>query len=120
MNIVAIGTGYVGLVTGVCYASLGHSVVCLDIDAAKIAVDRRLQRADEGDASRHELLAALETKPCVRTEEGEAMEGTLSDDELREAVRSAAALQEGERSILRRAAEILEATAREVLAILAA
>ena len=37
MNIVAIGTGYVGLVTGVCYASLGHSVVCLDIDAAKIA-----------------------------------------------------------------------------------
>lgn len=37
MNIVAIGTGYVGLVTGVCYASLGHSVVCLDIDAEKIA-----------------------------------------------------------------------------------
>ena len=37
MNIVAIGTGYVGLVTGVCYASLGHSVVCLDIDAAKVA-----------------------------------------------------------------------------------
>ena len=37
MNIVAIGTGYVGLVTGVCYASLGHSVVCLDIDEAKVA-----------------------------------------------------------------------------------
>ena len=37
MKVVAIGTGYVGLVTGVCYASLGHDVVCLDIDAEKIA-----------------------------------------------------------------------------------
>lgn len=37
MKVVAIGTGYVGLVTGVCYASLGHDVVCLDIDEAKIA-----------------------------------------------------------------------------------
>lgn len=37
MKVVAIGTGYVGLVTGVCYASLGHDVVCLDIDADKIA-----------------------------------------------------------------------------------
>ena len=37
MKVVAIGTGYVGLVTGVCYASLNIDVVCLDIDAAKIA-----------------------------------------------------------------------------------
>ena len=36
MKVVAIGTGYVGLVTGVCYASLGHDVVCLDIDSGKI------------------------------------------------------------------------------------
>ena len=34
MKVVAIGTGYVGLVTGVCYSSLGHDVVCLDIDEA--------------------------------------------------------------------------------------
>ena len=38
MKVVAIGTGYVGLVTGVCYASLGVEVVCLDIDADKIAL----------------------------------------------------------------------------------
>ncbi len=37
MKVVAIGTGYVGLVTGVCYASLGLEVVCLDIDTDKIA-----------------------------------------------------------------------------------
>ncbi|GLZ46971.1 UDP-glucose 6-dehydrogenase [Actinomycetospora sp. NBRC 106375] len=31
-----IGTGYVGLTTGACLASLGHSVVCADIDVAKV------------------------------------------------------------------------------------
>ena len=36
MNLVMIGTGYVGLTTGVCFASLGHNVACVDIDAAKI------------------------------------------------------------------------------------
>jgi UDPglucose 6-dehydrogenase len=35
-----IGVGYVGLVTGVCLAHLGHRVVCLDVDEAKIAALR--------------------------------------------------------------------------------
>lgn len=35
-----MGTGYVGLSTGACLASLGHSVVCLDVDAAKISMLR--------------------------------------------------------------------------------
>ena len=36
MKITVIGTGYVGLVTGTCLASLGHDVLCLDIDEAKV------------------------------------------------------------------------------------
>jgi len=36
MNICVVGTGYVGLVTGTCFADLGNRVVCLDIDELKI------------------------------------------------------------------------------------
>ncbi|GAA4421711.1 UDP-glucose/GDP-mannose dehydrogenase family protein [Actinokineospora soli] len=36
-RIAVVGTGYVGLTTGACLASLGHEVVCADVDAAKLA-----------------------------------------------------------------------------------
>ena len=36
MRVTVFGTGYVGLVTGTCLAEVGHQVVCVDIDAAKI------------------------------------------------------------------------------------
>jgi UDPglucose 6-dehydrogenase len=36
-RIAVVGTGYVGLTTGVCLAHLGHTVVCADVDAAKVA-----------------------------------------------------------------------------------
>lgn len=38
MKITVIGTGYVGLVTGACLAEMGNFVVCLDLDARKVAV----------------------------------------------------------------------------------
>jgi UDPglucose 6-dehydrogenase len=43
MNICVVGTGYVGLVTGACFAEFGNPVVCVDIDTDKIA---RLQRGE--------------------------------------------------------------------------
>jgi UDPglucose 6-dehydrogenase len=36
MRVVMIGTGYVGLVSGVCFAEFGHTVTCIDKDEAKI------------------------------------------------------------------------------------
>ncbi|MFC4944860.1 UDP-glucose dehydrogenase family protein [Pseudonocardia sp. GCM10023141] len=42
-RIAVVGTGYVGLTTGACLASLGHRVVCADIDTAKI---ERLRRGE--------------------------------------------------------------------------
>ena len=38
MKLTIIGTGYVGLVTGTCFAEVGHQVVCVDKDAAKVKV----------------------------------------------------------------------------------
>lgn len=36
MNIAVVGTGYVGLVTGTCFAEMGNHVICVDIDANKV------------------------------------------------------------------------------------
>ena len=43
MKLAVIGTGYVGLVTGACFAEMGNHVVCVDIDADKLA---RLNRGE--------------------------------------------------------------------------
>jgi UDPglucose 6-dehydrogenase len=43
MHVAVIGTGYVGLVTGACFAEFGVNVTCVDVDAEKIG---RLERGD--------------------------------------------------------------------------
>src|SRR6478736_4461439 len=47
-RVAVIGTGYVGLTTGACFARLGHEVVCADIDASKI------ERLSRGEIPIHE------------------------------------------------------------------
>src|SRR5690242_18557001 len=43
MKIAVVGTGYVGLVTGTCFAETGNNVTCIDIDADKV---RRLTNGE--------------------------------------------------------------------------
>lgn len=43
MKISVIGTGYVGLVTGTCFAEMGNNVWCVDVDEEKI---NRLRNGD--------------------------------------------------------------------------
>jgi len=56
-RIAVIGTGYVGLTTGACFAHLGHRVVCADVDAGKV---ERLSRGEVPilEAGLEELLRA--------------------------------------------------------------
>jgi len=48
MRISVIGTGYVGLVSGACFAEIGHDCVCVDVDADKV------ERINRGQATIHE------------------------------------------------------------------
>ncbi len=48
MRISVVGTGYVGLVSGACFAEIGHSCVCVDIDPSKV------ERINRGEAPIHE------------------------------------------------------------------
>ena len=41
MNITVVGTGYVGLVTGACFAEMGNNVCCVDIDQKKVDLLRK-------------------------------------------------------------------------------
>ena len=41
MHVAMIGAGYVGLVTGACFAEFGHVVTCIDNDPAKVAALKR-------------------------------------------------------------------------------
>ena len=44
MNIAVVGTGYVGLVTGTCFAETGNKVICVDINEEKVSAMKRGER----------------------------------------------------------------------------
>lgn len=73
MRISVIGTGYVGLVSGVCFAEIGHDCLCVDIDASKV------ERINRGDPPIHE--AGLEA--MLRRQAGQRLRATT---DLRRAV----------------------------------
>ena len=76
MRIAMIGTGYVGLVSGVCFSDFGHDVVCVDKDAGKI------ERLSAGEVPIYEpgldeLMArnVAAGRLAFTTELGEALQG---------------------------------------------
>jgi len=78
MRIAVVGTGYVGLVTGTCFADSGNTVTCLDIDAGKIARLHRgeipiyepgLEELVVRNARAGRLLFTTDTAEAVRTAE---------------------------------------------------
>ena len=85
MKIAVVGTGYVGLVAGACFADLGHDVVLVDND------ERKLAALKSGQVPIHEnFLPEL-----LNRHRGHRL--TFSDD-LREAVRASAARDSSRRS----------------------
>ena len=62
MRVAMIGTGYVGLVSGACFADFGHVVTCVDKDASKI------ERLEQGVMPIYE--PGLETLVAKNVEEG--------------------------------------------------
>ncbi|MFK8022707.1 MAG: UDP-glucose/GDP-mannose dehydrogenase family protein [Ilumatobacter sp.] len=96
-RLAVVGTGYVGLTTGACFAHMGHQVVCADVDHAKVEmlrageipiVEQGLEEIvrDASDAGRLEFVlgaaAAVEDADivflCVPTPQGEDGRADLS------------------------------------------
>ncbi len=78
MNICVVGTGYVGLVTGACFAELGNNVVCVDKDASKI------EMLDRGEMPIYE--PGLETLVERNVRAGRLAFGTDLGPAIREAL----------------------------------
>jgi UDPglucose 6-dehydrogenase len=78
VNICVIGTGYVGLVTGACFAEFGVQVICADVDAEKIA---RLERGEIPiyEPGLDDLVArnVREGRLTFTTDTAEAVRGSL-------------------------------------------
>lgn len=78
MRIAMIGSGYVGLVSGACFADFGHHVICVDRDEGKIASLRRgempiyepgLSDIVENNVRQGRLSFTTELRPAVHDTE---------------------------------------------------
>ncbi|MEQ8703239.1 MAG: UDP-glucose/GDP-mannose dehydrogenase family protein [Phaeodactylibacter sp.] len=77
MNIAVIGTGYVGLVTGTCFAETGNHVTCVDIDAKKV------ERLKQGEIPIYE--PGLDTLFDRNTRQGRLKFTTSLNDGIKDA-----------------------------------
>ena len=66
MNIAVAGTGYVGLVTGVCLAEHGHGVTCVDVDQQKVEIMRKgISPIFEPDVYKRQGYGTIVQHDCV-------------------------------------------------------
>lgn len=78
MNLAMIGTGYVGLVSGACFADFGHSVCCVDSDPARVdALKRGEVPFFEPGLSEMVKRHAAAGRLCFTTSVGEAVDSAL-------------------------------------------
>ena len=77
MKIAVVGTGYVGLVTGTCFAETGNDVTCVDIDASKV------QKLNSGEITIYE--PGLEKLFLRNQKEGRLKFTTLLSDAVQDA-----------------------------------
>ncbi len=79
MRIAVVGTGYVGLVAGVCFADAGHDVVCVDTDAKKVE-RMRLGEVPIYEPGLGDLMtrAIREKRLSFTTSHAEAMPGAVA------------------------------------------
>jgi UDPglucose 6-dehydrogenase/GDP-mannose 6-dehydrogenase len=78
VRISVIGTGYVGLVSGACFAEIGHDCACVDIDAAKV------ERINRGEPPIHEngLEAILKRHIGARLRATTDLRGAVRESEI--------------------------------------
>jgi UDPglucose 6-dehydrogenase len=74
MRVAILGTGYVGLTTGVCLAYVGHEVACLDTDSGKIA-SLKQGKIPIYEPGLEELLAECQERLLFTTSTQEALRG---------------------------------------------
>ena len=73
MKVAIVGSGYVGLVTGTCFAEVGIEVMCVDVDTRKIASIRK-GRSYIGDISNKELSSVVQNGSFSATADSSSAE----------------------------------------------